>query len=238
MATVYQTWDEIVALFKERKLARAMYESLYEEEYILHPGAAHLSKTLRLDDHDHRHDNPWIKAGGRPEYEGIDGAVTGYVIDGDLDVDENIINGEDGSPALVVLGDLRARNLWISGDTKLIVQGNVEVDTFLGSFGDKLLIVGGDLRAEFVLFTDEFSPDRIGGALEGHLVAPPYYDPKKDENLGSFKSKSADKSLADLLVPEVCVSEKVAANTKVPVDARVWHERLATGLPILRSAPK
>ena len=75
-----------------------------------------------------------------------------------------------------------------------------------------------------VLFTDEFSPDRIGGALEGHLVAPPYYDPKKDENLGSFKSKSADKSLADLLVPEVCVSEKVAANTKVPVDARVWHD--------------
>ncbi|MFD8075536.1 hypothetical protein ACFV3E_23150 [Streptomyces sp. NPDC059718] len=39
-------------------------------------------------------------AGGRPEYEGIDGAVTGYVIDGDLRVDGNVLNLEYGRPSL------------------------------------------------------------------------------------------------------------------------------------------
>lgn len=233
MGTVYQTWKEVVSLFKERKLPRATYRDLYEEEYILHRGAARLSKTLRLDDHEYRNENPWIKAGGRPEYEGVDGAVTGYVIDGDLEVAGNIINGDEGSPALVVLGDLRAKNLWISGDTKLIVKGDLEVETLVGGFTDKLLIVEGNLRAKVLIFTDEFSPDRVGGALEGYLAAPSYYDPETDENLGSFIATNVGATLADLVVPEVRITAKKAAKTGVPIDAGVWVDRLAEGLPVL-----
>jgi hypothetical protein len=233
VSTVYQYWREIVGLFKKRGLPESTYENLYEEEYILHPGKASLSKTLRLDDHEFRHENPWIKAGGRPQYEGIDGAITGYVIDGDLEVDGSIINGDEGSPALVVLGNLRAKNLWITGDTKLLVKGDVEVDTFIGSFGSKLLMVHGDLRAKVAVFTDEFSPDLVGGSFRAHLVAPPYYDVKADENVGSFEDTSAGARLADRIVPEVRVDEARAKKTKVPVDARVWHERLVADLPIL-----
>jgi hypothetical protein len=233
VTTIYQYWREIVPLFEQRGLPQSTYENLHEEEYILHPGKAVLSQSLRLDDHEYRHQNPWIKAGGRPQYEGIDGAVTGYVIDGDLEVDGNIVNGDDGSPALVVLGNLRATNLWITGDTKLLVKGDLVVDTLLGSFGSKLLMVQGDLRAKLALFTDEFSPDLVGGCLRAHVVAPPYYDPQQDESVARFEDPSVGASLTDLVVPEVQVSEARAAKTKVPVDARAWFDRLEAGLPIL-----
>ncbi|MFD5405222.1 hypothetical protein [Streptomyces griseorubiginosus] len=54
-----------------------------DHEHGPHPGPAALLGSLWLDDHRYRHRNPWITAGGRPEYEGIDGAVTGYVTGGE-----------------------------------------------------------------------------------------------------------------------------------------------------------
>jgi hypothetical protein len=178
METIYQTWAETVALFERRGFPQTSYDSLDEDEYILHPGPATLPGSLWLDDHQYRHQNPWIKAGGRPEYDGIDGAVSGYVIDGDLHVDGNILNLDHGSPSLIVLGDLKAANLVLTGTSHLLVQGDIEVEAFLGNSTDQHVDVLGDLRATLAIMWDEFLPE-VGGegaaaeAVTGALRARP-----------------------------------------------------------------
>jgi hypothetical protein len=158
METIYQTWAETVALFERRGFPQTSYDSLDEDEYILHPGPATLPGSLWLDDHQYRHQNPWIKAGGRPEYDGIDGAVSRYVIDGDLHVDGNILNLDHGSPSLIVLGDLKAANLVLTGTSHLLVQGDIEVEAFLGNSTDQHVDVLGDLRAALAIMWGESFP--------------------------------------------------------------------------------
>ncbi len=232
MQPIYQTWGEIRGLFAKRGLPAEYYGSLYEEEYILHPGPAKLGETLREDDHDFRKAHPWYRAGGRPQYEGLDGAVTGYVVDGSLEIDGNLINGDMGSPALIVLGDLRAKNVYISGDLKLIVQGNVEVDAFVGSFGDKLLIIQGDLTTRVAVFSSEFAPDAIGGVLRGHVLPKgSYEDPIEDP--------TPDADVAALFVPEVMASKDKPPKGEygaLGLDPMQVFERIEKGLPILRGA--
>lgn len=231
--TIYQTWDEIAALLGKHELAEESIESVYHEEYILHPGAAHVA-SLRLDDHEHRHENPWLKAGGRPEYEGIDGAVTGYVVDGDLTVDGSIVNGDTGSPALIVLGDLRAKALMITGDTKLIVKGDVIVDFFMGGFTESLMVVEGELRARVAIFWDEFAPT-LGG-LSAHVFSPSYYDPAKATNIARYTPTHPAPELATLFVPEiqVAVEPKKKSFASFGVDPLKLYHRVVAGEPVLR----
>ncbi|KAA9380868.1 hypothetical protein F5972_07210 [Microbispora cellulosiformans] len=65
------------------------------------PGPAAVTGELPLDEHER---TPWRE--GTPE------AATGYVVDGDLVVDGNITDVDDGAAALIVLGNLRARNVY------------------------------------------------------------------------------------------------------------------------------
>ena len=232
-STLYQTWDEIAALLAARELSEESSESVYHEEYILHPGAARVA-SLRLDDHEHRHANPWIKAGGRPEYEGLDGAVTGYVVDGDLTVDGSIVNGDMGSPALIVLGDLRAKAIMITGDTKLVVKGDVEVDFFMGGFTESLVIVEGELRARVAIFWDEFAPT-LGG-LRAHVFTPPYYDPARSSLIASYTPTAPPPALATLFVPELQVPVEPTKQTfaRFGVDPVKLYHRVVAGEPVLR----
>ncbi|MEU9608467.1 hypothetical protein [Streptomyces sp. NPDC048057] len=236
MKTIYQTWLETAALFERRGFPQETYGTLEEEEYILHPGSATLPGSLWLDDHQYRHQNPWIQAGGRPEYEGIDGAVTGYVIDGDLHVDGNILNLDYGSPSLIVLGNLTVANLVLTGTSHLLVQGDIEVETFLGNSTEQHVEVLGDVRAAVAIMWDEFLPE-IAGRLHGRVLVPDYVD------LGTCGLTVEDPAphavLPDLLVPEVLLTADDAfgedlhlAEAGLRYDQMV--DRIVQGLPVVR----
>ncbi|WP_344665142.1 hypothetical protein [Catenulispora yoronensis] len=240
METIYQTWDEILALFAQRGFPEESSENLDEEEYILHPGPAALPGSLWLDDHQYRYQNPWIKAGGRPQYDDIDGAVTGYVIDGDLHVDGNIVNLDYGSPSLVVLGDLKAANLVLTGTSRLLVQGDVEVETFIGNSTDQYVEVRGDFRAKATVLWDEFVPE-VRGRLLGRVVAPGYLLPGSGLTIDDAAQGTA---LSELLVPEILLGENGAGEPDPSGDDtylaeaglryRVMIYRILAGLPIIR----
>ena len=156
-ARTLHDWAETVALFERRALPESSYGNLYDESYDVHPGPLVIQGLLDLDEED------WSSA-------------TGVVIDGDLTVEGNILNLDDGCPALVVLGDLRAADVYLEGDVKLIVTGNVTVDSFIGNMTDKLVMIHGDLKAAVTVLSAEFSPDLIGGTLHGAVIAPVYLD--------------------------------------------------------------
>ncbi|WP_406274315.1 polymer-forming cytoskeletal protein [Actinacidiphila glaucinigra] len=236
LETTYQTWAETVALFQRRGFPQETYGNLDEEEYILHPGPAALPGSLWLDDHQYRHQNPWIDAGGRPEYEGIDGAVTGYVIDGDLHVDGNVLNLDHGSPSLIVLGDLKVANLVLSGTSHLLVQGDIEVETFLGNSTEQHVKVLGDLRATLAVMWDEFLPE-VGGRLRGRALVPSYGD--LDGCGLAVEDPAPHAGLSDLLVPEVLLADGDSAGEDLGLaDAGLLHEhmidRMVRGLPVVR----
>ncbi|NEA97998.1 hypothetical protein [Streptomyces sp. SID13726] len=236
MDTIYQTWAETVALFERRGFPQESYDNLDEDEYILHPGPAVLPGSLWLDDHQYRHQNPWIKAGGRPEYEGIDGAVTGYVIDGDLQVDGNILNLDYGSPSLIVLGDLKVANLVLSGSSTLLVQGDIVAETFVGNSTDQYVEVRGDLRAALTVLWDEFVPE-VGGSLRGRAVVPEYLDPAAYEL--TVEDPAPDTGLSGLLVPEVLIADGDSPGDDTylaEAGLRYEHllDRLVRGLPAIR----
>ncbi|MFB6890659.1 hypothetical protein ACFCX4_15230 [Kitasatospora sp. NPDC056327] len=152
--TALHSWDEAVALFERRGLPVGSYENLYEEEYDVHAGDLAVGGHLDLD---------------ATEPEG-----TGYVVDGDLVVDGAVLNIDDGCPALIVLGDLRAAAVYLEGDAKLLVRGNVHVGAFVGNMTDKLVMISGDLNAGVTVLSSEFFPDLVGGTLHGPVLAPPY----------------------------------------------------------------
>lgn len=236
MNTIYRTWAETTALFERRGFPQETYGNLDEDEYILHPGPAALPGSLWLDDHQYRHQNPWIKAGGRPEYEGIDGAVTGYVIDGDLHVDGNMLNLDYGSPSLIVLGNLKAANLVLTGSSHLLVQGDIEVETFFGNSTDQYVEVLGDLRATVAIMWDEFLPE-VGGHLRGRPLVPEYVD--VDDCGLAVADPTPHAALSDLLVPEVLFADGDALGDDICLaDAGLRYERmidrLVRGLPVMR----
>lgn len=200
-------WAETVALFERRALPESSYENLYDESYDIHTGPLVIRGLLDLDE------EGWSSA-------------TGVVVDGDLTVEGNIINVDDGCPALVVLGDLKAANVYLEGDVKLIVAGNVTVDAFVGNMTDKLVMIHGDLKAAVTVLSAEFSPDLIGGTLHGAVIAPGYLDLAQDVDP------------ATLLVAEVlCTDSDDDPDDLRGFDAPNVHggrllQRVEEGLPI------
>ncbi|MEV7775023.1 hypothetical protein [Kitasatospora sp. NPDC086791] len=153
-ATTLHSWDESVALFERRGLPVSSYENLYQEEYDVHTGALSIDGHFDLD---------------AAEPDG-----TGFVIDGDLDVSGAVLNTDDGCPALIVLGDLRAAAVYLEGDAKLLVRGSVHVEAFVGAMTDKLVMLHGDLVAGVTVLSAEFEPDLVEGTLHGPVLAPAY----------------------------------------------------------------
>lgn len=151
-ARTLHDWAETVALFKRRALPESSYGNLYDESYDVHPGALVIQGRLDLDE------EGWSSAAG-------------VVVDSDLTVEGNVLNVDDGCPALVVLGDLKAADVYLEGDVKLIAAGSVTVDVFIGNMTDKLVMIHGDLKAAVTVLSAEFSPDLIGGTLHGAVVA-------------------------------------------------------------------
>ncbi|MEU9340867.1 hypothetical protein AB0D74_06595 [Streptomyces sp. NPDC048278] len=201
---VEHSWAETVALFERRGLPESSYENLYEESYDVHTGPVVIAGDLDLDT--------------------VGSSGAGVVVDGDLTVGGSIVNVDDGCPASIVLGDLRAANVYLEGDVKLLVLGSVTVDAFIGSMTDKLVMIHGDLRAGVTVLSGEFSPDLVGGTLHGAVVAPAYLDLAQDVDP------------AAVLVPEVLRAD--GEDDPRGFDAPRVHggrllNRIGKGLPVV-----
>ncbi|MFI6908738.1 hypothetical protein ACIBKY_46270 [Nonomuraea sp. NPDC050394] len=222
MRSSYLAWDDAVSLFERRGLPKEAYENLYEEEYILVPGPAAVTGELPLDEHER---TPWRD--DTPE------AATGYVVDGDLVVDGNVIDVDYGDAALIVLGDLRARDVYLAGDTKLIVSGDVIAETFVGDMTGNLVMIHGDLRATVSIFWNEFCPDLIAGTLHGRTVVPSYLD-LSTADIGALADPAPGRPLGDLVVPELLVTGDPGSDDlhEAGIRGDVLRERLLGGLPL------
>ncbi|GAA1387040.1 hypothetical protein GCM10009639_11580 [Kitasatospora putterlickiae] len=209
ITTTLHSWDESVALFEGRGLPEDSYQNLYEEEYDVHTGDLAVEGHFDLD---------------AAEPDG-----TGYIVDGDLTVDGAILNLDDGCPALIVLGDLRAAAVHLEGDAKLLVRGDVRVGAFVGHMTDKLVMISGDLRAQVTILSSEFEPDLVGGTLYGPVLAPPYLAPDRDAPPVAPES---------VLVPEVLRAEGEDDHDELRgFDTPGVHggrllERVEAGLPV------
>ncbi|GII90562.1 hypothetical protein [Sinosporangium siamense] len=222
MRSSYLEWDDAVTLFERRGLPVGTYENLYEEQYILVPGPASVTGELPLDEH-----------GRTPWQEGTPDMATGYVVDGDLTVDGNIVNVDDGAAALIVLGDLRAKNIFLEGDTKLIVLGHVTAEAFVGDMTGKLVMIHGDLRTAVTIFWNEFCPDLIAGTLHGRTLAPAYLD-LSTAPIGGLADPAPDAPLGDLLVSELLITGTPGPDDlpEIGIRGSALRERLLAGLPL------
>ncbi|MDI2126560.1 hypothetical protein [Yinghuangia seranimata] len=227
MPSEYLEWDAAVELFERRGLPRSTYENLYDEEYILVSGPASVAGELPLDEHER---TPWLD--GTPE------AATGYIVDGDLTVDGGVVSIDDGSGALVVLGNLRAKDVYLEGDAKLIVLGDVAVDAFVGDMTDKLVMLHGDVRATVSIFWNEFCPDLITGTLHGRTLAPAYLELATVDTIGGLADATPEAPLGDLLVPELLVTGTPEDGDFAEIGVRggVLRDRVIAGLPLTRTA--
>jgi hypothetical protein len=81
--------------------------------------------------------------------------LSGVVVDGDLTVEDWIINWElDFGPFLLVRGDVRAKNVATAG-SEVLITGNLDVaQTLAGIYNHGQIVVKGDTRAQ-VVFTNE-----------------------------------------------------------------------------------
>jgi hypothetical protein len=137
---------------------------------------------------------------------------------------------------LVVLGDLKVANLVLSGSSRLLVQGDVEAEVFLGDSTDQYVEVLGDLRAGVAILWDEFLPE-VGGRLRGRALVPNHLDPA--EYGLTVDDPAPHTGPADLLVPEVLLADGEDPGDDLHLaGAGVRHERLVDrlvrGLPVVR----
>ncbi|MEU3572626.1 hypothetical protein AB0E96_30020 [Kitasatospora sp. NPDC036755] len=212
LTTTLHSWDESVALFERRGLPVSSYENLYEEPYDVHAGALSVDGHLDLD--------------------ALDLYGTGCVVDGDLDVSGAVLNIDDGCPALIVLGDLRAAAVFLEGDAKLLVRGSVHVEAFVGNMTDKLVMLHGDLHARVTVLSAGFEPDLVEGTLHGAVLAPAYLAADYPASGGA----------ETVLVPEVlCAGADDDPEDQGVFDAPGVHggrllRRIEDGLPVTLAA--
>lgn len=130
--------------------------------YLWHQGSLRI-ESLRLD----HGEVPWSAGApgdAQPE------RIAGYVIEGDLVIDGNLVNGEqDFGPVLVVLGALSARNVAIAG-APLFVRGDLRVqELFHGYYNHGSLVVLGDVTAQVFIASDYFG--EILGVVRAEVLA-------------------------------------------------------------------
>ncbi len=150
------SFEETVLFLRSRGLAPEELKPMPRGTYGLWAGPCHL-ESLRLD----HSQTPWETL--------VSAELVGIVVDGDLTIDGNLINGEqDFGPGLIVLGDMKAHNIAIAG-APLFVQNSLNVtEVFHGYYNHGSLIVRGGLRAK-VFFASEYF-GRVLGAIDVQLV--------------------------------------------------------------------
>lgn len=166
------------------------------------------------------------------------------VVEGTLATDANILvrSGRHDNGALVVLGDLRCRNLMVSWGFDLVVTGSLIVEeVVITAPSDSQFTVGGDLRARLLAsgtstwVTLAHPGQQQAQHTSGYVMAPP--------NKASRPPTQAP--LTELLIDEVIDREEwdamdeeeqadQAINDILGVDKKAAQQHLAAGRSILR----
>lgn len=168
------------------------------------------------------------------------------VVEGSLTTDANVLvrTGRHDNGALVVLGDLRCRNLMVSWGFDLVVTGSLIVEeVVITAPSDSELMIGGDLRARLLAsgtstwVTLAHPSHQQAQHTSGYVMAPP--------NKPSRPPTQAP--LTELLLDEVIDREEWDAmdeeeqadediNDILRVDKNAAHRLLAAGRSLLRPA--
>lgn len=124
--------------------------------------------------------------------------VSCIIFDGNLTVD-GTLSAIENYPAVVVLGNLNAKNM-IASDPEIAITGNVEIsNTFFAYYNDGSIIVKGSLEAKTIINSDhaiEVDWDRVRGVkISAH----------GDNDIPNSDFKQAD--LKELIVPEVLTND-------------------------------
>lgn len=144
------------------------------------------------------------------------------IVDGDLSVGGDLEwwDSQSGN-FLLVTGNLRARNVLLSGCPSVVVRGDVIASGVIqGSYGDDggFLTVGGRTRAEAVISTLYFNM-AFAGQPQALLVADPY----RTSHPVDFTAEELD----DLVLPGLLAKDDTA-------DERAISAALRAGQPVLR----
>jgi hypothetical protein len=168
------------------------------------------------------------------------------VVEGSLTTDANVLvrTGRHDNGALVVLGDLRCRNLMVSWGFDLVVTGSLIVEeVVITAPSDSQFMVGGDLRARLLAsgtstwVTLAHPSHQQVQHTSGYVMAPP--------NKPSRPPTQAP--LTELLLDEVIDREEWDAmdeeeqadediNDILCVDKKAAHRLLVAGRSLLRPA--
>lgn len=144
------------------------------------------------------------------------------IVDGDLTVGGDLDWWDSASGNfLLVTGDVRARNVLLSGCPDVVVRGDLTASgTVQGSYGDDggFLTVGGRTRARAVISTLYFNL-HFASQPEALLIA----DPHRTSHPVDF----TDDELDDLVLPGLLGKDETA-------DARTIGAALRDGQPVLR----
>lgn len=223
MLTRLLSRDEAKGLFDARGLDSGFpAPSGKDAIYVLHDGPARLAK-LRLD----HGESDWERA-----HAAESNRIVGFIVDGDLDVEGNVLNGEqDFGPALIVFGTLRARNVGLGGATVYVKNDLVASECLHGYYNHGVLCVGGDVHARVVVTSEYFG--KIGGAL-----AAPCFG---SDHLEVTGGRTADVDIRTLLVPELLTTEDVGDKEleegddepDVQIDHGEIFNRLESGTPVV-----
>ncbi|WNG54268.1 hypothetical protein F0U59_05315 [Archangium gephyra] len=166
------------------------------------------------------------------------------VVDGSLTTQANVLvrTGRHDNGALIVLGDLRCRNLIVSWGFDLVVTGSLLVEeVVITAPSDSQFMVGGDLRARLLAsgtstwVTLAHPRHQQAQHTSGYVMAPP--------NKPSRPPTQAP--LTTLLLAEVLDREEWDAmdeaeqanediNDILRVDTKAAHQYLAAGRSLLR----
>ncbi|MFF3392708.1 hypothetical protein ACFYW1_17495 [Streptomyces sp. NPDC002669] len=175
-----------------------------EQEIRLYEGGLHVAGHLKPEG-----DQDWI-----PYNTVVDGDLT---VDGDLDWWDY-----SSGNFLVVTGDLRARNVFLSGCPNTLVHGNLEVTGGVcGSYGDDggILTVRGGVRASIVIGMLYFGL-HLAEQPQALLVADTY----RTNHPVDFTEDELDR----ILLPELLGEDGEA-------EARLIERAMAEGRQILRA---
>lgn len=163
-----------------------------------------------------------------PWGDGFDSSPGGFIVDGDLDVKGNVVNGEqDFGPSLMVLGTLRAHNLGLGGALVFVGKDLAVRECLHGYYNHGGLMVKGDLHARLMVVSEYF------GSVEGAFAAPLY---------GSDHLKTGPRPpsppITQLLIPEVLTAEEVEEDdgtliTEWQPDHGALFKALESGLPVV-----
>ena len=148
------------------------------------------------------------------DYDGLDSRIGTIAALGDLEVKGRIVNADsDGGPFFLADGNVVARQI-VMGGASFVVLGSVKsAGVVFCDYNHGTFLVGGDVAAPALITNDQMV--EVAGAITGLVIGD-------DEG-----------NMRDLLVAEV-FEDPDDPDDQWP-DGDLMRERLATGLPVLKS---